>query len=295
MSILTTILSVLFWIAAIGSLGLYLLWLYDRQNLPEKPRLEDIPPRSIPRMLGAVVLEVGAMFIQLLTYPLRLIYDLSSVKRNDSEQTPILLVHGWGTSGHSLAFIHFLLKQRGWKNIYCFSHTPLLTPADKLAGEVARKIEEVVRETGAEKIHIIGHSMGGILTRYAIKHLEVGKHIDTVITLGSPHMGSRVAGIVPMQKGNIVQLGYQSEFMKELAEGGMMPGGDDIRWVSIYSEMDNFVLPQVSAHLEGDRAVNLHLNYHGHIALLYSPTVVNMIARNLRAREAAAPQDSVPA
>lgn len=94
--------------------------------------------------------------------------------------------------------------------------------------------------------------MGGPLTRYALKNLGLAGKIDRVITLGSPHYGSRIAGLFPAQ-GSAAQMRYQSPFVQELAEGGGCPGG--ARFFSIYSNLDNFVLPVSTAVLEGRKPI----------------------------------------
>lgn len=52
-----------------------------------------------------------------------------------------------------------------------------------------QKIDQVLRETGKNKVIIVAHSMGGVLTRnYILKH-GAGK-IDQLITFGTPYLGS---------------------------------------------------------------------------------------------------------
>jgi triacylglycerol lipase len=120
--------------------------------------------------------------------------------------------------------------------------------------------------------------MGGVLTRYAIKNAGAKGKVKKLITLGSPHMGSRVAAFVPMGK-NTLQMAYKSRFLKELAKNGMTPG--DTKYVSIYSDFDNFIIPQDSSNL-GEKAKNIKVPFHGHLRLLYSSRVIRLIADELR-------------
>ena len=109
---------------------------------------------------------------------------------------------------------------------------------------MAEKIDFVLQKTRASKINVISHSMGGVLTRYAVKNAGANGKVAKLIALGGPHMGSRVAAFMPMGK-NTLQLAYKSAFMKELASDGMTPGDTD--YVSIYSDFDNFIIPQDSS------------------------------------------------
>ncbi len=121
--------------------------------------------------------------------------------------------------------------------------------------------------------------MDGQLTRYALKHLGVPGKVERVIDLGSPHYGSRVAGLFP-PLGAAAQLRYQSPFIRELATETTCPGG--ARYFSIFSNMDNFVLPVSTAVLHGAEE-NIHVPYLGHCALLYSTRVMDQVERCLLA------------
>ncbi len=140
-------------------------------------------------------------------------------------------------------------------------------------------MERILAATGAEKAHLVCHSMGGPLTRYALKNLGLAGKVDRVITLGSPHYGSRVAGLFP-PLGAAAQLRYQSPFIRELATETTCPGG--ARYFSIFSNMDNFVLPVSTAVLHGAEE-NIHVPYLGHCALLYSTRVMDQVERCLLA------------
>lgn len=53
-----------------------------------------------------------------------------------------------------------------------------------------RRIDEVLAETGAEKVNIIAHSKGGLDSRYAISTLGAGDRVASLTTLATPHHGS---------------------------------------------------------------------------------------------------------
>ncbi|MFZ5756610.1 MAG: esterase/lipase family protein [Pseudomonadota bacterium] len=275
-----------------GALMLYHLWFYERQNNDERKALPgaSAAPLSLPVGIFAVLVEALCFAFLVLTYPLRIVHDLMPFRAQARGETPILLVHGWGANSACFLVIQLWLKWRGYKNVYAVSYTPPVIDARKLARQLARHIDSALAATGAQKVHIVAHSMGGLLTRYVIRHHGMADRIDKVITLGSPHMGSKLAGMLP-GNGNIPQMRYRSAFTTELAEGGMTPGRD-VRYYSIYSEFDNFVLPNHSSVLDGT-AQNIHVPYHGHVALLYSPVVMGLVSQCLDAPAGAA-ADSRP-
>ena len=66
---------------------------------------------------------------------------------------------------------------------------------------LAEQVENVLRETGAEKVNLIGHSKGGIDARYAISKLGLANKVASLTTISTPHRGTSpadiLAGIVP--------------------------------------------------------------------------------------------------
>ena len=61
------------------------------------------------------------------------------------------------------------------------------------ASELAKRIREVLEETGAEKVNIIAHSKGGLDARYAISCLGMGQYVASLTTINTPHRGSVLA------------------------------------------------------------------------------------------------------
>ena len=61
------------------------------------------------------------------------------------------------------------------------------------AGELSKRIVEVIQQTGAEKVNIIAHSKGGLDSRYAISKLGMDKYVASLTTINTPHYGSKFA------------------------------------------------------------------------------------------------------
>ncbi|MFZ5723168.1 MAG: esterase/lipase family protein [Pseudomonadota bacterium] len=279
---LLLLLAVVLAVSLAGALALYLLWYYERSNNPDHRTLPGGTPGALSpaASLFAIVLEALSFAVIVVTYPLRLIHDLAPFRAQARGENPILLVHGWGANSACFLAVQLWLKWRGYKNVYAVSYTPPVIDARKLAAQLARHIDAALAATGAEKVTLVCHSMGGLLSRYAIKELGCEHKVDKLITIGSPHRGSKLAGVIP-GGGNIPQMRYRSDFVDDLAAGGLTPGSG-VRYYSIYSEFDNFVLPASSSVLDG-KAQNIHVPYHGHCALLYSPAVFNLIGECLGA------------
>lgn len=64
------------------------------------------------------------------------------------------------------------------------------------AGDVGAYIEQVLAATGAPQVDIVGHSQGGLLARYWINELEGEDYVHHLISLGSPHHGTTLLGLL---------------------------------------------------------------------------------------------------
>jgi triacylglycerol lipase len=65
-------------------------------------------------------------------------------------------------------------------------------------GSIALRAEELaqrVRMIRARKVNIIAHSMGGLDVRYAIAKLGLADRVASVVTIGTPHLGTPVADL----------------------------------------------------------------------------------------------------
>ena len=57
--------------------------------------------------------------------------------------------------------------------------------------DIRRRIFEIRKETGAEKVNIIAHSKGGLDARYAISTLNMAPYVASLTTMSTPHRGCR--------------------------------------------------------------------------------------------------------
>ena len=56
-------------------------------------------------------------------------------------------------------------------------------------------VDGVRASTGAQKVDLIGHSQGGLTSRYYIKNLGGAAEVDSMISLASLHYGTSVANL----------------------------------------------------------------------------------------------------
>lgn len=106
---------------------------------------------------------------------------------------PILLIHGAGFRDLSLPVywgrIPRRLEAEGARLFYgrqdCWASTAVNAAALKV------RLEQILRDTGAEKLNLIAHSKGGLEARMLASSLGCADRIASITTIATPHRGSK--------------------------------------------------------------------------------------------------------
>jgi len=105
---------------------------------------------------------------------------------------PLLMVHGMGFRDRKhLCYwgrVPKTLEAKGAKVF--FGNQDSVGSIESNAEIIARSLDEVLKQTGAEKVNILAHSKGGLESRYLINH---GYHdkVASLTTIDTPHHGSK--------------------------------------------------------------------------------------------------------
>jgi triacylglycerol esterase/lipase EstA (alpha/beta hydrolase family) len=147
---------------------------------------------------------------------------------------------------------------------------PLLASIEDLAQQLAVHIESVCGDTGADRVILLGHSMGGLVARTYVRRFGAAR-VAKVITLATPHHGSELARFAIGVGGK--QLRPGNPWLTSLNESESAAGG--VPLVSLFTWRDNFVAPQDSPMLAN--ATNIGLTGMGHLSLLFSAAVAQHV------------------
>jgi triacylglycerol lipase len=192
--------------------------------------------------------------------------------------TPILLIHGIVDNHMIFALLRRHLLRRGFGQVRTFSYSPLTLDVRRTAERLGTAIEELCEESGYERIHVVGHSLGGLIARYYAQRLGGDERIHTLVTLGTPHHGTQAARLLPWPL--VKQLRPDSELMAELDE----PATDcRTRFLVFYSDIDQLIVPQRRARLAHPdlSARNVRVRGVGHLSLPIDGDVVHQISTAL--------------
>ena len=191
-----------------------------------------------PTGLRGAAVEVGWVATHAALYPLGVVAErarhsgggdgdrrdlagLSPVQRGlfvgdvEAAGTPILLVHGMVDNRSIFTLLRRGLRRRGFHRVLTLNYSPLTKDVRLAATALATRVEQLCEETGFERIHVIGHSMGGLIARYYVQCLGGDARVHTLVTLGTPHSGTRAAKLIPHTLAR--QLRPDSDIVRELA------------------------------------------------------------------------------
>ncbi|MBZ0254085.1 MAG: alpha/beta fold hydrolase [Candidatus Methylomirabilis sp.] len=188
----------------------------------------------------------------------------------DSGPLPVIFVHGLGGEvGDSFATMRAWLVKGGYEAAFLreFKMSDSYRNCiETSAGELKLAVDRFMQETGAPKIDIVGHSLGGLVTRYYVKSLGGDKKVRNVVTLASPHHGTLLAGDNPWFC-SVTQMAPTSAFLNNLNKTDETPG-TSVLWTSYRNAADPFVIPFESPIIAGARNETVPEN---HVTMLTSP------------------------
>jgi triacylglycerol lipase len=258
------------------SLGLatYLLAWSWRSPVPPELRI------GAPSLLGHVAAELAAkiaVYGVLQPWEGWLMGD-AAPPRGPSRRLPVLLVHGYLCNRAAWLGLAARLARRG-EAVWAPSFEPVYGSIDSWVPALAARVDELRAATGAPRVVLVGHSMGGLVSR-AYLRAHGGAKVARLVSLGSPHRGSELARFALGQNGREMRPG--SAWLAGLAAAEA--AGLAAPLVSIYSHHDELVAPQTSAAHPHGR--NLALAGTGHLSLLFSPRVDALLGAELEAANA---------
>jgi triacylglycerol lipase len=210
--------------------------------------------------------------------------DLSPVQRGlligdvEAAGTPILLLHGMVDNCSIFTLLRRGLRRRGFGQVLTTNYSPLTGDIRTAAAQLADEVEQLCADTGYERIHVVGHSLGGIIARYYVQRLGGDVRVHTLVTLGAPHGGTWPAHLLPHAL--MRQLRPGSDIVADLAAPAP---GCRTRFVAFWSDLDQMIVPKRAARVEhGDlHRRNVFVRGVGHMSLPIDGRVVHEISTTL--------------
>lgn len=203
-----------------------------------------------------------------------------SLETDIPERLPVLLIHGYFCNRAVWRPMARRLSARGHA-VDAVDLEPPFASIDTYAPRIAAAVDALRARTGANRVALVCHSMGGLAARAFLRRFGDAS-VACVVTLGTPHRGTVHASLG--QGANARQMRRDSPWLQALA--ATEPADRLARFTVVISWQDNIVAPQGLQTLPGARTVAL--SGIGHITLAYDRRVAAAVFEALdRAGEAA--------
>ena len=196
----------------------------------------------------------------------------------------VMLVHGLFATAGVLRPLRRDIEERTGAYTTSFTHPPGPGIAS-IANDIARAVRAIISGSRDVRIHLIGHSIGGVAVRYFVQELGSDPRVVQTMSIGSPFGGAKPARLFPAPVGRDIAPG--SSLLQTLAQGARR--GLRVPHVSI-AGLEDRVVPSDAYLAAGER---VSVAGCGHNALIYHPRVVaEVVARIQRFQAAATVRDA---
>ncbi len=241
---------------------------YEQAN--RRPELMEhrFSPGRLWFALCFMTVETACLVLTVLLYPLGWLPQWC--RPVPKKTPPVILLHGLFQNRACWLYLRLRLRLRGVRSLHAINLPPW-KDIESLTERVAIKVDELRLASGCDRVHLVGHSLGGIVARNYLQLRGGAAKVDRCILIAVPNGGSKLAALALSPLATILLPG--SELLARLAAAPLPAAA---RLTTLHSRHDNIVLPAESALLPG--AEDLELAGIGHTTLLYHPRTVKLLA-----------------
>lgn len=199
-------------------------------------------------------------------------------------RNPLLLIHGLDDTAVVFDPMQAYLRNLGWSEIHACNLVP--SNGDLGLEALALQVKAYVNLylATAERIDIVGFSMGGIVSRYYLQRLGGWAKVDHFITISSPHNGTWTGFL--RQNSGARQMRPQSPFLQNLNQS--LADLEKVDFVSLWTPYDLMIVPASSSYLPVGKMIQLPVLAHP--LMLIDERSLNTVAQVLADQEV--PQQS---
>lgn len=182
---------------------------------------------------------------------------------------PIVFVHGYSGAGFNWDTMVSRFRASGYPGdrLYKFNYSSLINSNKTSASQLRTFVNDVRNRHGGEKVAIVAHSNGGLVSRWYRVMLGGSSANYRFISLGSPHKGTTTA--YACFSPACYEMQPYSGFLRDLAGRGCER--------SLWSALDGIILPASSAQC----GTSYQTPSIDHLSLLTNSTVYQMVRNNL--------------
>ena len=223
---------------------------------------------------ASILLEWVASIWVVLTFPYKFMRNEGVGHSLGKGQVPVAILPGHSENALTMFFLERRLARKLRVPVRAFSPKRYYGGLERIGREFKSDILQWMEQLDADLVDLVGHSQGGLLSRYLVEMGGMKKRVRSVVTIGTPHQGSALSVLLPGS--NARQMRRGSFFLEKLNQASPARG---VRMLGICSTHDNLVLPwHCGLSPRGD---NYIMQYRGHLTLILSGEVVRLVAKEL--------------
>lgn len=253
----------------------YAFFWYETANSDYGNRLEHLSGNRVRRWIARGILTSWtSMMFTVVLYPFGFLQRLLRPPGTpDPASTPVILVHGLYHNASAWVLFRIWLKRAGFGNLYAVNYNSMKCTFDQAVELLDRSITEVAAHHPGHRMVLIGHSLGGLLSRVCVEREGKGRDIAALIALGTPHQGSKLAALGPGRLA--ASIIYRSPLFQEIEREA---SSCDVPRLALYSPVDNMVLPNDALAIQHPGWTAEIIAPISHVAMLFHrPTAMRAI------------------
>lgn len=197
---------------------------------------------------------------------------------SEQPRPPILIAHGIWDSEARISPLCDGLRARGFAHVRAFTFEPRdgRGALASLAQQIQREADQLRAQHDADRVDLVGFSMGALTSRYYIQRLDGKRAIRRFISISGPHRGTLTAYGLPFDGVRDMRPG--SALIRDL-ESDADPWGE-VEAHCIYTPLDLTIIPATSSELRGARTTH-RIAVGVHRWMIRDPRVLDLTAKLL--------------
>lgn len=168
-----------------------------------------------------------------------------------ADRNPVIYVHGWGGSASEFDNLKPTFRAAGYTDDQLYALDFNNTQNNQTtAKQLATKVDQILAQTGASKVDLLGFSMGSLSSRHYIKFLGGTAKVGHWFSVAGPNHGTSQASYCwIIGDWTCYQMAPGSSFLRNLNSGDESPG--DVKYFTTISNCDGTIDPVSSTAIAG--------------------------------------------
>lgn len=181
----------------------------------------------------------------------------------------VILVHGLFHNQSGWILFRHWLRAHGYA-VACFSYPSWKTDLDSTENRLLHYLENIIKDYPGQPIHLVGHSLGGLLLRAVLGRVRASDRIKTLVTMGTPYRGSKLSPFALNSLGRFLK--HEGETVRDLAA---RPFPEHVRLLALRVPVDNMVLPNSALRCDVPGCTEQTTRHASHLGMLFSRQIFN--------------------